>query len=225
MNKGMQGSIEKRESKTLLATALLLPIFVMLHLPTAAIGASFDCRLASTAVERSVCSNRELSELDDALSEIFTLEIERSKTPFELRASQKAWLLARGRCAEVACVKQQYERRIAELSCDARSATAGSAIGASRCAYYSLQVLERELSQLEERYGQSISEKSNNSEFTIRTFKAERDTWRRYREDQCALYGATEGGSDGWKNAFSSMCEVDETKKRIARLKNELGAK
>ena len=102
---------------------------------------------------------------------------------------------------------------------------AGSAIGSSQCSYFTMRVVERELSLVEERYGRKISEESNNPEYTKRTFIAEQKAWRNYRSAQCALYGATEGGSDGWKNAFAGMCELDETKKRLARIKNELNGK
>lgn len=118
----------------------------------------------------------------------------------------------------MSCVRQSYEERIADLACNASSRMAGSAIGSNQCAYYSLRLLDAKLSLTEERYGRELAQNSDNAKYTIQTFVAEGKAWRAYREAQCALYGATEGGSDGWKNAFAAMCEVDETKKRIARL-------
>lgn len=58
---------------------------------------------------------------------------------------------------------------------------------------------------------------------------AENVKWREYRNANCALYGETEGGSDGWKNAWTGSCtlsetdkRIDETQKRIAALKRHL---
>ncbi|WP_168224832.1 lysozyme inhibitor LprI family protein [Rhodoferax aquaticus] len=200
-------------------------VFTILLLPTLAIGAGFDCKMAATRVERLICANTELSSLDDALSEAFSFEVERTEFSARLRATQKVWLANRNGCSDVSCIRQQYEHRIAELSCDPKSAMAGSAIGANQCAYFSRRELDRELSLVEESYIRRVSTEDNNPDYLARTFKDEQSAWRNYRAAYCAHYGAMEGGSDGWKNAFAGMCEVDETKKRIARLKNEIGAK
>lgn len=191
---------------------------------TVTAGASFDCKTAGTRVERLICSNSNLSSLDDALAEIFTTEMETEANP-DLRSSQKAWLAVRNNCKEASCIQHQYEQRIAELSCNPLSILAGTAIGAGRCSNFSLRLQERELSSIEERYGKMLADNTDNPGHTASVFKNERSAWRSYRAAQCALYGATEGGSDSWKNAFATMCEADETKKRIARMKTELGRK
>lgn len=203
--------------QALLITTLLVSTF--------AYGAGFDCTKASTKVERLICSDGELSDLDKTLSEVFSLELDREKDAPGLRASQKKWLAARNSCGNALCIKQQYERRISELSCDPQSRMAGSAIGSNQCSHFSLGVLEQELSVLEARYSKKVLAESNNPEYTERTLLAEQKAWRDYRGAQCALYGATEGGSDGWKNAFAGMCEVNETQGRITRLKQEVETK
>lgn len=197
----------------------------VLLFPSSAICASFDCKMATTRVEHLICANTELSWLDDTLAEAFSLEVEKAESPGLLRSAQKVWLSRRNGCPDVSCIQQLYEHRIAELSCAPKSAMAGSAIGANQCAHFSRRELDRELSQIEERYIRSASPRNNNPDHLARTFKEERSAWRSYRAAYCAHYGAIEGGSDGWKNAFTSMCEVDETQKRIARLKNETSAK
>ena len=63
------------------------------------------------------------------------------------------------------------------------------------------------------------------SDLLRRVLATERKVWKEYRDAQCAFYGATEGGSDGWKNAFSGLCALDETQKRVTRLNKELGLK
>lgn len=207
------------------SSAMKCILLTVLFLPSFAIGASFDCKKAATRVERLICANADLSWLDDTLSEAFVLEADRARDPAHLRATQKAWLAARNACADVSCMQQQYEDRIAELSCDGQSAMAGSAKGASQCAHFSRRKLDRALLLVEERYSRKVSEGSNNPDYTVRTFKEEQSAWRNYRTAYCAHHGALEGGSDGWKSAFAGMCEVDETKRRIARLKNEIDTK
>ncbi len=202
----------------------LLLIAALLVTPLAK-GASFECAKANKPVEQLICSDKDLSGLDDTLSDLFSMETDSGEDISRFRTSQRAWLNARNSCADAICIKQQYERRIADLSCSPKSRMAGSAIGSNQCAYFTMRGIERELSQVEERYGRKVSEETNNPEYTRRTLLEERKAWRDYRSAQCALYGAMEGGSDGWKNAFSSMCELDETKKRLARLKKELNAK
>ncbi|MDO5693914.1 MAG: lysozyme inhibitor LprI family protein [Pseudomonadota bacterium] len=199
-------------------------LLFMLLLPAVAFGASFDCKQAATVVEKLICRNAELSELDKTLSELFLSELERPGGAAALQSAQKKWLTKRNACTGAACIQREYERRIAQLACDSDSTMAGSAIGANQCADYSLRVLEHELLAVEARYGRQIAKDSNNPDYTASTFKEEQRAWRTYRSAQCALQGAVEGGSDGWKNAFAGMCEVEATQKRIEGLKKELAA-
>lgn len=203
-------------------TAFFVALLVVAPIATAA---SFDCTRAGSAVERLICSDRELSDLDNSLDEVFVMEIEREEAATRLRSSQKAWLAARNACSDAACVRHQYEDRLAQLWCNPHGRMSGSAIGANRCAGMSLRIVERELGSLEQRYGRKVSEESNNPEYTLRTLAEEQKTWRTYRAAKCALRGALEGGSDGWKNAFSGMCEVEEAKRRVNELKKELRVK
>ncbi len=103
----------------------------ILLLPTLAIGAGFDCKKVGTQVERLICANTELSTLDEALSDAFSLEVERTES--------------------------------------------------------------------------------------LPTFGPHKKPWRHHRTAYCAHYGALEVGSDGWKNAFAGMCEVDENKTTLMK--------
>lgn len=194
---------------------LLLTFTTLTH------AASFDCGRAKTYVERTICADKDLSLLDETLDDAF-VELVYKDAPSGLRTSQKSWLALRDACPDAACIKRRYEQRIAELSCDAQSPMAGSAIGSSQCSHFSLRLLERDLASIEERHAKKVTESSNNIDYTARTLLTERKAWREYRTAQCALYGAIEGGSDGWKNALAGACEVEETKKRIAHLKNQI---
>jgi uncharacterized protein YecT (DUF1311 family) len=191
--------------------------------------ASFDCakikRSSSASVERMICADTDLSSLDEVLSELYTFEVESEVAVAAMQSSQKTWLAARNQCQDIDCVKRRYEERIAALACSSDSQMSGSAIGANQCAFFSLRGQERELSILDAQYAEKVSSASNNPEYTARVAKAEQKSWRDYRSAQCALYGALEGGSDGWKNAFAVTCELSETKARIKQMQTELSEK
>lgn len=183
--------------------------------------ASFDCAKASTKVEKLICADRELSELDDRMANAYEWDTEGGDALPRFRGSQKAWLAKRNACADADCVRQRYDERIAELSCKSER-MAGAAIGVSQCAWFSRRVLDRELKTLEDRQARKAVEGSSNADATRRALAAERKAWRDYRAARCALQGDLEGGADIWKNAFAASCEVGETEKRVAELRREL---
>jgi uncharacterized protein YecT (DUF1311 family) len=87
---------------------------------------SFDCTDAGTAVERAICSDRILAQLDRRTAEAFDsrLQLEsHGNTPPTVRTEQIAWLGQRdAACATsateaalVACLKDQYAQRIVAL--------------------------------------------------------------------------------------------------------------
>ena len=97
-----------------------------------ALGASFDCRRASTRVEVLICSDEVLSTLDDQLGASYKAADAGRALP-ALRDEQRAWLAQRTRCGDAACLGDMYRHRIAELSGPAGApqptADAGSSAG------------------------------------------------------------------------------------------------
>lgn len=94
------------------AAALLLPA-------SAATAAGFDCAKAASADEHAVCDNPNLSALD---SEMTGLWYAYSRVPMLMGESgnrqdqAEAFLARRKACgADVACLTQAYQERIAEL--------------------------------------------------------------------------------------------------------------
>ncbi|HTL12038.1 MAG TPA: lysozyme inhibitor LprI family protein, partial [Bdellovibrionota bacterium] len=99
--------------KTLIALLSLLPC--------AAQAASFDCLLAKSSVERTICTDRALSALDSRLGAAFgsALEAAPAGTRVRLRAEQKSWIEGRNaKCGaltgqdEVLCLTQEMNGRI-----------------------------------------------------------------------------------------------------------------
>lgn len=83
--------------------------------------ASFDCDKASTAMEKSICANKALNQLDSELGQVYG-ELKKSLPSHkaeQLIKQQQNWLKDRNQtCAayELDCLRDLYERRITELS-------------------------------------------------------------------------------------------------------------
>lgn len=75
-------------------------------------GASFDCTKATTNVEKIICENEELSQLDIELSEVFKA-FYFSKN--EIKNAQKAWIKDRDKCQDKECTESMYQNKIQEL--------------------------------------------------------------------------------------------------------------
>ena len=91
-------------------------IFSSLFLLTTAHAASFDCREARTKIEKLICSNDELSKLDESLNEAYLRALNRADIKQQTIESQNQWLkYQRNVCQDAECVKRAYETRIKEL--------------------------------------------------------------------------------------------------------------
>ncbi len=95
-----------------------LAAFLFLTLATVP-ALAFDCTKAKTAVEKAICAEPELKQVDDALAAAY-LTLKSSLAPDEqkmLVASERRWVGAREYCPEAeeglsACVKQRTEERL-----------------------------------------------------------------------------------------------------------------
>jgi uncharacterized protein YecT (DUF1311 family) len=202
-------------------TMFFANLFILLLTPFAQ-AASFDCTKANTLVEKTICGDRTLSELDKTLAEVYANEVARESESTRVKSAQRNWLIKRDTCTTNSCIEQSYESRLAEMFCDGKTMGSGSGNNSAKCSYYSVQLANRELQPLEELSLKSVLKDSNNPKYLTDTFYAENKAWREYRRASCALYGATEGGLDIWKTAFALGCEFKETQTRIKRLKAEL---
>lgn len=72
------------------------------------IAAGFDCQNAKTKVERMICSDPEISALDESLTSVY-------QSSSRERQDQLNWLAQRNTCQQVSCLKNGYLARIAEL--------------------------------------------------------------------------------------------------------------
>jgi len=78
--------------------------------------ASFDCRKATAKFEKIICSDTELSKLDESLSKAYSKALTRPDIKQQTTISQRQWLKnERNKCKDTKCLKTAYETRINEL--------------------------------------------------------------------------------------------------------------
>jgi uncharacterized protein len=75
--------------------------------------ASFDCTKAASLVENVICSDSEISGLDDAVSSSYKNALAKGNN---IKQSQRNWLKTRNLCKSKVCLKKIYAKRLNELS-------------------------------------------------------------------------------------------------------------
>lgn len=80
-----------------------------------ATAASFDCTKANTTVEKLICVDSESSGLDDEMAALYKGAMRDKVLAAGVRSTQKEWLKVRNGCADVACVRNAYLKRIQHL--------------------------------------------------------------------------------------------------------------
>ena len=77
--------------------------------------ASFNCTNAQSFSETAVCSDPELSRLDDTLAEAYKAALKAVPDQKVLQYEQKHWLQIRDSCTTASCLREAYERRLKSL--------------------------------------------------------------------------------------------------------------
>lgn len=85
------------------------------------LAASFDCAKAATKLEKLICSDAELSKLDEELNTAYKNALQDEKQAVSTRQAQKQWMKERNGCSDVDCVKRAYEMRLHGLQKDDES--------------------------------------------------------------------------------------------------------
>jgi uncharacterized protein YecT (DUF1311 family) len=79
--------------------------------------ASFDCNKSFTRIEKTICSDPDLSELDNQLELAYKKALNKAYDSALLRFSQAGWLEdERNRCSDIMCIKKSYIARISYLN-------------------------------------------------------------------------------------------------------------
>ena len=105
---------------------IMLAAILLLGLPGAVSAQSFDCKKAQTRVEKMVCADAGLGELDEHLGRYYAAgRTELAGAASCLQADQAQWLKAvRDVCQNDACLKTAYLNRLGELDALQPGATA-----------------------------------------------------------------------------------------------------
>lgn len=103
-------------------------LFCMVSLP--AYAASFDCKKAASKVEKIICNNKELSQLDEELAGAYKVALRDTVHTDSIKQSQRLWLRQTQNCYrdEVGCIKMLYQERIATLKLGIATIPAGKLI-------------------------------------------------------------------------------------------------
>jgi len=89
---------------------------VMLLTANTSCAASYDCEKASTKVEKMICTDSELSKLDEELGKTYSAALKKTPDLLALKQQQRDWLKERNGCADSGCLKAHYQQRNGELA-------------------------------------------------------------------------------------------------------------
>ncbi len=113
MNRISPGFYNPSRSRGALAVVSLFLLWAAFPTTQAA---SFDCKKASTQVEKLICADPELSSLDDKLSTAYHLVLAAISDKAMVKRHQSEWLKNRDTCPDKPCLKAHYEARLAALA-------------------------------------------------------------------------------------------------------------
>ncbi|WP_431257296.1 lysozyme inhibitor LprI family protein [Roseateles chitinivorans] len=180
--------------------------------------ASFDCKKAGTRIEKMICGDSKLSDMDDELGIYYAPGDDVAATD-PRRVAQRAWLAKRNACTTAACVENQYHLRLSQLACAPDAPFAGATHTQISCLSHQLWVAEKELDAVERQHIDEISKDAHNPEGMRALAVKEAKTWRVYRAAKCELYGNREGDGGNWQVGWALGCDVSETEQRIKAIK------
>jgi len=87
----------------------------MLIFCSGAQAASFDCTQATSPVEKTICANPQLEQLDSQLGQAY-VQARKSCPNQDIQNTQRHWLRdRRNRCSDASCLIAAYQARLAEL--------------------------------------------------------------------------------------------------------------
>ena len=112
---------------------MILALFIAVVHALPAYAASYDCKKAVTAVEKMICSDAELSKLDEKLVKVYAHALVVASDPDLLKSEQRAWLKkCRNVNSDTISLKEAYGVRIIELTAFKSSIFSNNTVSDSR---------------------------------------------------------------------------------------------
>ncbi|MGI9211146.1 MAG: lysozyme inhibitor LprI family protein [Methylococcaceae bacterium] len=97
----------------LLFVAIVFANIILTHTLQAA---SFDCAKKSTLIENVICSDQNISNLDEVLSSTYKKALNSAVDGTKIKLEQRTWLKeVRNKCQTSQCLEQAYQQRIKSL--------------------------------------------------------------------------------------------------------------
>lgn len=97
-----------------------LSLLALLVIASVSYAASFNCDKATSLVEKLICSDLELSKLDDQMTRAYKKELAESANKADAKARQRAWITKeRDVCTDVDCIARAYKTRLEVLTAPA----------------------------------------------------------------------------------------------------------
>ena len=202
---------------------LVFVIGFVVMLPCAVEAASFDCRKATTNVEKLICSSPELRISDIQLYEVYMRAMRQSEKPVQVISRQRKWLTdIRNKCKTTENLALAYQERIEQLesgitfkTCDPEGPTAA-------LRYCSAEIKNDEKKTISDLI-KLLSSRMSSPE--IAQFNQIQDGWRKNVECSCEYETNEENGpGTGWSGYFVS-CEKKEIELRINEIREILAGK
>lgn len=92
-------------------------LFALVSFPMLSCAASFDCSKAGLLVEKLICTDANVSNLDEELAMTYKAASDTAVDKNLLKTQQRDWLKQkRNKCGDVDCLVKTYQARIDELS-------------------------------------------------------------------------------------------------------------
>jgi uncharacterized protein YecT (DUF1311 family) len=104
----------------------LITLLFVIFFPSLSLAASFDCSRASTNLETLICGDPQISKSDGDLRASYYRALKEASDPGFIKQRQHEWQVnVRDRCKDVACLRNAYSSRIAQLATDINTKSQG----------------------------------------------------------------------------------------------------
>ena len=193
---------------------------LLMFICSSTFSASFDCKLARSTIEKSICSNEELSKLDEELGTTYKNIKSQTKRPDQLKMYQTDWLEQRNRCANETCIADSYNEQIAFLN--AWPVNEGWPDGSPMfTGNIYLERTKRSEVVLKQKFNSLIKLFSlygtpqGDDQRVIKALEMQQEAWSNFKGAECELVGSLTMAGGTWPSTYANKCEAVHTQKRI----------
>lgn len=206
----------------------------LILIPHFSYSASFDCNLAKTNIENIICSEPEVSRLDEKLSSIYSHAMDKLKNTKDLKKDQLNWMKERDMCETKDCIIHAYTHRVdaieALLKKSQHSTREDDCTDRPEC-WPPGSSMRTGLSQADELHSVESSLRKRHQALVdlidasddpngidgrlINALKKQQSAWIQYRDHECELVGSITGAGGTWPSTYATMCKLDLTEERI----------